>query len=314
MSNRSTETDNVPHKAGTATTRSIRVAYEEFGATDAPPILLIMGFGAQLTLWPTELCESLAREGFRVIRFDNRDIGLSTKFEGMRVDGSSLARMVRSQLGMPSTVPYTLHDMAADTRNFLDALGIERAHLVGASMGGMITQLVAATYPARVASASIVFSSTNERFLPPPAPTALKALLTAPPKNATMDEIVEHSARNFRVLGGPAFPRDHEELRELSRTQIERSYYPQGMVRQLAAVLGSGSLRPYAQRIKAPTTVIHGTADPLLRPACGRAVARAIPGARLSMIEGMGHDLPAAVTPRLASEILENIARAAENE
>lgn len=299
-------------------TRSIRVAYEEFtpGPSDSsgspadsrPPIVLIMGFGAQLTLWPAELCEQLAANGYRVIRYDNRDIGLSTKFDGMRVSGSFVARLLRSQLGLASNVPYTLHDMAADARNLLDALEIERAHLVGASMGGMITQLVAATYPERVASASIIFSSTNERFLPPPMPSAIRALLRPPPRNATLDELVEHSARNFQMLGGPAYPREHEELRELARTQLERSYYPQGMVRQLAAVLGSGSLRPYAARITAPTTVIHGSKDPLLKPACGRAIARAIPHSRLVMIDGMGHDLPASVVPRLASEILDTAA------
>ncbi|WP_308198654.1 alpha/beta hydrolase [Hoyosella sp. YIM 151337] len=324
MTDRPTETsertgpDGSPHTTveqteGIVRTRSIRVAYEEFvpppgGNPDSrPPIVLIMGFGAQLILWPTELCEQLAAAGYRVIRYDNRDIGLSTKFEGMQVGGSFIARLLRSQLGLASEVPYTLHDMAADARNFLDALRIERAHLVGASMGGMITQLVAATYPERVASASIVFSSTNERFLPPPTPAAIRALLRPPPRNATTEDLIEHSARNFHMLGGPAFPREHDELRELARTQIERSYYPQGMVRQLAAVLGSGSLRPYAARIQAPTTVIHGTNDPLLKPACGRAVARAIPGSRLVMIDGMGHDLPTSVVPTLADEILATI-------
>ncbi|WP_279345114.1 alpha/beta fold hydrolase [Hoyosella rhizosphaerae] len=300
---------DIPTRTGIAPTSPVRLAYEEFGPEDGPAILLVMGFGAQMIMWPTELCLTLAREGFRVIRFDNRDIGLSTKFEGIRVEGSLVARLARSQLGLPSSVPYTLVDMAADSRKLLDYLGIAKAHIVGASMGGMITQIFAAENPQRALSASIIFSSTNEKFLPPPTPPALLALVGPAPRNASLDELVNHAAKNFKVLGGPAHPRSDDELRDLARSLLTRSYYPAGMVRQFAAVIGTGSLKRFAQRITAPTAVIHGTADPLLRPACGKAVARAVPGARLFLIDGMGHDLPESVLPHISSVVLDNIAR-----
>ncbi|WP_278314263.1 alpha/beta fold hydrolase [Lolliginicoccus levis] len=303
-------TTEVPTRSGFAEAGDLRLGFEEHGPADGIPILLIMGFGAQLTLWPQQLCTTLAMKGFRVIRFDNRDIGLSTKLDGTRVEGRFLARILRSQLGKPSDVPYTLVDMAEDTRQLLDSLGIERAHIVGASMGGMITQVLAAQYPERVHSATIIFSSTNEPFLPPPTPTALRALLAPPPRNPTTEALVERSVRTFRVLSGPGYPRSTEELRELALEQVQRSHYPAGMVRQFAAVLGTGSLREYARAITAPATVIHGSADPLVRPRSGRAVARAIPGASLTVIDGMGHDLPPALVPRIAGEILAATARA----
>lgn len=293
-------------REGRAHTNGIELAYEDRGDPAAPPLLLVMGFAAQLTLWPDGLCQQLADRGFRVIRFDNRDIGLSTKLEGTRVNGSFLARMARFEAGRPSEVPYTLHDMADDTAGLLDALGIESAHVVGASMGGMITQSLAARHPGRVRSVGIVFSSTNEPLLPPPSPAAIKALIGAPPKGATTEQLVEHSVRTFKVIGSPAFPASEDELREKARASIERSYYPAGVIRQLAAVLGTGSLKPYARMIDKPTVVLHGKRDPLLRPACGKAVARAVKGATLTLIDGMGHDLPEATWGTLVDALAAN--------
>lgn len=298
---------------GRAKANGIELAYEDLGDPEAPPMLLVMGFGAQLTLWPDQMCAMLADRGFRVIRFDNRDIGLSSKIEGQRVRGSFVKRLAFSQLGRPSEVPYTLHDMADDAAGLLDDLGLASAHVVGASMGGMITQSLAARHPDRVRSVGIIFSSTNEPLLPPPAPAAIRALITGPPKGASREQIVEHSVRAFRVLGSPAFPPTDDELREKVRASIERSYYPAGVIRQLAAVLGTGSLKPYAQAIDKPAVVLHGASDPLLRPACGKAVARAIKGARLHLIDGMGHDLPEATWGTLVEELARNAADADES-
>ena len=197
--------------------------------------------------------------------------------------------------------------MAADAEGLLDHLGIESAHVVGASMGGMIAQVLAARGPQRVRSLGIFFSSTNQPLLPPPRTRAMRALLKRPTGSA--EEIIAASARARRTIGSPKFARPLADLEADARRDFTRSYYPAGVVRQLAAVTGTGSLLPYSKRITAPTVVIHGAADPLLRPACGRAVTKAIPGAKLNMIEGMGHDLPQALWPRFTGVLTENFAR-----
>lgn len=299
-------------RSGHVTANGVELAYEDVGDTSDPALVMIMGFGAQLTLWPDEMFTALAAKGFRVIRYDNRDIGLSSKLDGQRVNGSFLQRIARSQLGRSSEVPYTLHDMADDAVGLLDAFELESAHIVGASMGGMISQSLAARYPARVRSLGIIFSSTNEPLLPPPAPAAIKALISGPGKGATKEQIIEHSVRAFRTIGSPDFPAAEADLRAKAKASYERSYYPAGVIRQLAAVLGTGSLKDHAKSIDSPTVVIHGTRDPLLRPACGKAVARAVKGSQLHMIEGMGHDLPDAVWPEIVRRIADN-ARKAES-
>ena len=296
-------------RRGVAEANGLELAYEDMGDVLHPPIVLVMGLSAQLTLWPLGFCEGLVAEGYRVIRFDNRDIGLSTKLGDLKVKGPVWKRMVRAQLGLSSPVPYTLVDMADDVLGLLDFMQIRRAHIVGASMGGMITQIFAAKYPDRVRSVGIIFSSTNQALLPPPKPSALKLLTSGPGKGATSEQYIAHSAKFMRAIHSPNYSFSDAELLEMARASHARSFYPAGVLRQYNAILGTGSLRPYAKRITKPTVVIHGDADPLVRPACGRAVARAIPRSQWLLVKGMGHDLPPGVWPVITQALITNMMR-----
>ncbi|MCB9409889.1 alpha/beta hydrolase [Mycolicibacterium sp.] len=279
-------------RSGYAHHGDIELHYEDLGNADDPAVLLIMGLGAQLVLWHEEFCQELLDRGYRVIRFDNRDVGLSSKLHGQRHDGALVPRLLRSFLGLSSPSVYRLEDMADDAAALLDHLGVERAHIVGASMGGMIAQIFAARYPQRTGGLGIIFSSNNTPLLPPPAPKALMSLIKGPPPNSPREVIVENSIRVSRIIGSPGYPKSDERLRADAIEAYERAYYPQGIGRHFAAILGSGSLGRYDKQITAPTVVIHGRADTLMRPAGGRAIAKAIPGARLVLFDGMGHDLP----------------------
>ncbi|WP_245650303.1 alpha/beta fold hydrolase [Millisia brevis] len=290
--------------SGVAKVGEIELAWQQFGDPDAPPIVLIMGFGAQSVRWPDTFCRRLADPGYRVIRFDNRDIGLSTILDGVRAPMLDPARMARHWLGLPSPAPYTLADMADDTVGLFDALDLDRVHLIGESMGGMIAQIVAAEHPERIRSLGIVHSSTLQPFLPPPRPAAIRAMTTGPTDPSDPESILHQGARATMVIGSPGFPRPYEEHLEVARASYERSYHPAGIIRQLAALTGAGSLLPHSRRISAPTVVLHGKADPLVPIACGRAVARAIPDARLVTIPGWGHDLPEPLHRRLTDELL----------
>jgi pimeloyl-ACP methyl ester carboxylesterase len=297
-------------RSGKADANGLQIAYEDMGGITDPPVLLIMGFGAQLTYWPLEFCRSLVDAGNRVIRFDNRDIGLSSKLDGVRVDGSKWARMARHQLGLSSPVPYTLADMANDLLGLCDHLGIEFAHVVGASMGGMIAQIFAAEHPERVMSLGIMFSTTNQPLLPPPRPSALRALISSPGKNPTREQVIDMIVESSIAISSPGYPESDDAVRERATAAYDRSFYPAGVIRQFAAATGTGSLLLYSRRIDKPTVVIHGSADPILRPGNGRAVAKAIKGAELHVIEGMGHDLPPQLMPRLSKLLLDSFAHA----
>lgn len=284
-----------------AQANGIELEYETFGPDTAPPVLLIMGLGAQLTVWPTELCEALVARGYRVIRHDNRDVGLSTKFEG--AVAPALPEIVQAlRAGQAPKVPYTLDDMAADAVGLLDALGVGKAHIVGASMGGMIAQLVAANHPERVLSLTSIMSSTGNPALPPATPEAM-AVLTGRPEGTDIDALVAFGMKSARVIGSPAYPAEEAALEERTRRNILRSNYPAGFARQMAAIYASGDRRPKLASIVAPTLVIHGTADPLVPPEGGRDTAANIPGAELLEIEGMGHDLPLPLVDRIADAI-----------
>ena len=297
-------------RTGVARSGDVDIYYEDMGDPDDPAVLLIMGLGAQLLLWRTAFCEKLVAEGLRVIRYDNRDVGLSTKFGREKVVGSTLTRMARFWLGTPTRAVYTLEDMADDATAVLDHLGIERAHVVGASMGGMIAQIVAARLAERTRSLAVIFSSNNRRFLPPPAPRALLALIHGPPPGSPRKVVVDNAVRVSRIIGSPAYPTPEARIRADAIEAYERSYYPWGYARQFGAILGSGSLVGYDDRISAPTVVIHGLADRLMRPAGGRAVAETIRGARLVLIEGMGHDLPEPLWGRVIGALSLNFAEA----
>ncbi|GFG97806.1 alpha/beta hydrolase [Mycobacterium timonense] len=297
-------------RTGHATSGDLKLYYEDMGDVDDPPVLLIMGLGAQLLLWRTAFCEKLVDRGLRVIRYDNRDVGLSSK-TGPGSSGQPLAtRLVRSWLGLPSQAVYKLEDMADDAAAVLDHLGIDRAHIVGASMGGMIAQIFAGRFRERTQSLAVIFSSNNAALLPPPAPRALLALLKGPPPNSPREVIVDNAVRVGKIIGSPRYRVPDEQARAEAAEGYDRNYYPQGVARHFAAVLGSGSLRRYNRGTVAPTVVIHGRADKLMRPFGGRAVARAIGGARLVLFDGMGHDLPQQLWDQVVGVLTNNFGKA----
>ncbi len=288
-------------RTGTARSGELDIYYEDMGDPNHPAVLLIMGLGAQLLLWRKGFCEKLVDQGLRVIRYDNRDVGLSTKVSG-RTGAKLLPRMVRSFLGRRSPAVYTLEDMADDAAALLDHLEIDRAHIVGASMGGMIAQIFAARFDERTRTLGVIFSSNNQALLPPPGPKQLRALLQRP-ADATQEAIIANAIRVAKIIGSPGYPRPEEQLRADAIEGYERAYYPAGIARHFAAVLGSGSLLHYDRQITAPTVVIHGKADKLMRPSGGRAIAHAIKGARLVLIDGMGHDLPEQLWDQVVGEL-----------
>jgi pimeloyl-ACP methyl ester carboxylesterase len=300
-------------RSGHAITRGpsgdLKLYYEDMGDVDHPPILLIMGLGAQLLLWRTAFCQKLVEQGWRVIRYDNRDVGLSDRTERHSPRQPMVLRLVRSWLGLPSEAHYTLEDMADDAAALLDHLGIDHAHVVGASMGGMIAQIFAARFPERTKSLAVIFSSNNQPFLPPPAPRALLALIKGPPPDSPRDVIVDNAVRVSKIIGSPGYRAPDDQLRAEAIEAYERAYYPWGVAKHFGAVLGSGSLRRYNRRTVAPTVVIHGRADKLMRPFGGRAVASAINGARLVLFDGMGHDLPQQLWDQVIGILTSNFAK-----
>ncbi len=281
------------------TANHLQIEYESFGAESAPAILLIMGLGAQLGRWNLELCDALVARGYRVIRFDNRDCGLSSKLDAAGVP--DIGRALRS--GEPLTAPYTLADMAADCVGLLDALGIARAHIVGASMGGAIAQLVAALYPQRTLSLTSIMSTSSHPDLPPPTPAAAQALLAPLPATRDKERLIEDAIRRQLAVASPDFPSCPQRLRNLFAEEHERGFHPRGVSRQLAAFLASGDRRALLATIRAPTLVLHGADDPLIPVDCGRDVAAYIPGATMRVIEGMAHDFPLALTEVFAEAI-----------
>jgi pimeloyl-ACP methyl ester carboxylesterase len=245
-----------------------------------------------------------------VIRYDNRDVGLSSKLHGRRQNGPLAPRMVRSFLGVRSPAIYTLEDMADDAAALLDHLGIDRAHVVGASMGGMIAQVFAARFKHRTNTLAVIFSSNNQPLLPPPGPAQLQAILRKP-NGSSREAIIENAIRVTKIIGSPGYPKPEATIRAEAIEGYERSYYPAGIGRHFAAVLGTGSLLGYDRQIEAPTVVIHGKADKLMRPSGGRAVARAIRRARLVLFDGMGHELPEQLWDDIVGELKTNFAEVA---
>lgn len=279
----------------------IEIFYEDRGSPDAEVILLVMGLGAQMTLWPDELVAALVGDGFRVIRYDNRDIGLSQKFEGARAP-SLPVQVLRKKIGFPARVPYTLKDMADDGIGLLDALGIARAHVVGASMGGMIAQLMAVHHGERLASLTSIMSTTGNGKLPQAEKHAIDALV-APIKSMEEESLVAHGLNIAKNIGSPGYPFDPEQQRDRVLLNMRRSVYPAGLPRQLAAIIDDGCRRSRLASVTVPTLVMHGEADPLVKLEAGEDTARHISGARLVTIPGWGHDLPLVLVPRIASEI-----------
>ena len=277
----------------------ITVEYDETGPRDAPVILLIMGLGLQLIAWPQSFCEGLAARGFRVIRFDNRDVGHSTPIETGSLATASM--MARAFIGLPVKPPYTLTDMAHDALGLLDALGITRAHVVGASMGGMIAQILAIEHPERVKSLTSIMSTTGDRGLPGPRPNVLRALMRPRPRNKAL--AVRRGMDLYRLIAGSGYPPTDAELRDKVERSMQRSDRPGAVFRHLIAVRTAPSRVEALRRLHVPTLVLHGDNDPLVPLAGGEATAAAIPGARLRIVPGMGHFLPEALIPLLVDEI-----------
>lgn len=278
----------------------LQLETERLGDPGHPAILLIQGLGTPLTRWPLPLCERLVAEGFQVIRFDNRDIGLSTKLDGLGLpDLAGFLQGLR-----PLTPLYTLADMAADSVALLDALGIRQAHVVGASMGGMIAQLLAALYPGRCLSLTSIMSSTGNPLLPPPTPAALQALFAPLPPIRDEAHMVAEWVRRQQVLMSPGYPTPVAELHAMFTAEYRRNFHPPGVARQLAALLTGGDRRCLLASLRIPAVVLHGESDPLIPVACGRDTAASIPGAELRTVPGMGHDFPVALVPQFAAAIL----------
>lgn len=288
----------------TVSSNGIELEVEEFGEKDAPVVVLIMGLGMQLLAWPEPFCQRLAEAGYRVIRFDNRDCGLSHKCHGMKAPHIVKAAML-SRLGKSFPVPYTLDDMALDTIGLFDALGIEQAHIVGASMGGMIAQILAAKHSPRILTMTSIMSTSGHPSYSTPSPKAAKQLFFSRPKSRDIEDILDYSLKVWEVIGSPKYPVDPVTLRTQIRRSVERSSYPQGFLRQLTAILASGSRRRLLQQIEVPTLVIHGNQDPLVPLAGGQDTAAHIPGARLEVIDGMGHNIP----PQLHTSITDMLLR-----
>lgn len=283
-----------------ARANGIDLCYEIFGEADAEPMLLIMGLGAQMIHWDDDFCRQLAGRGFRVIRFDNRDIGKSSKLSGgKRLTPVELLKL--RFLKIPIKAPYKLHDMAEDVVGLMDALHIKAAHLVGASMGGMIAQEIAISFPQRVRSLTSIMSTTGNPKVPPPTREAA-AMLMAPPPN-TKEEFFARFAQTWKILRVGSFPEDEARDQGRAERTFERGLNPAGVGRQLRAILASGNRKERLRSVTAPTLVIHGTVDPLVRPEGGKDTAASISGAKLLMIEGMGHALPIPMWPEIIGAI-----------
>ncbi len=292
-----------------AKANDIQLEYDTFGDISSPPLVLIMGLGVQMIMWDEEFCRQLAQKGHYVIRFDNRDIGLSTKFDDAGAPDVMKALSALMQ-GKKVDAPYSLDDMADDTVGLMDALGIDTAHVCGASMGGMIAQTIAIRHPARVRSLTSIMSTTGALDLPQPKPEIMAFLLTPPPQEREAN--IEHGLKLWRTIGSPGFPPDEERIRRMAALSYDRCFHPEGVARQIMAVWAQGDRTPALKSVTTPTLVIHGAADPLLLVECGEATARAVPGSSLLVIEGMGHDLPVGAWPQIIDAIAAHTSKAGQ--
>jgi pimeloyl-ACP methyl ester carboxylesterase len=282
----------------------VELCYETYGDASAPPVLLIMGLGTQMIGWPVEFCEGIAERGFHVIRYDNRDVGRSTRFD--HVKPPTPRELATRRIGK---LAYTLEDMADDAAGLLEALGHGSAHVVGASMGGMLGQILALRHPERVRSFVSIMSTTGSRFVGQPAAVVYPFFFKPIPR--TKEGYIERGLEMWKVIGSPnGLARPADEVRELLSLSYERGLSPAGTMRQLGAIVKTGNRTKDLKRIAAPTLVIHGTKDKMIRVSGGKATAKAIPGAELDLVEGMGHDLPRKVWPRLIDGIERTAKRA----
>lgn len=294
-------------------TPSVKLCMREYGDPAGEPVVLIMGLACQLTHWPEHFLAHLIARNLRIICFDNRDAGLS-EHVGSNIKVDTRLAFFAHKLGLHPNANYTLHDMAADTSYLISALGLPRAHIVGISMGGMIGQILAAHYRGQVASLTTLMSSTNSPRLPMPELSLLLRLGLAGRAPKSKEELVQRWIKFWRLIQSPDYRTPKQEIENMVRAGFDRNYAPAGTLRQLQAIIASGSLEKIIRTIEVPTQVIHGTKDPLLKPLCGRAIAKHIPGAHLHLIPGMGHDLPKQLSDKLAHLIHQHIETALLNE
>jgi len=280
----------------------ITLEVEDHGSPNGEPLVLIMGLGMQLIAWHEDFVQSLVDRGFRVIRFDNRDIGLSENFDRLGVPNLAIAAL-KHTVGWQVNSPYSLVDMANDTAGLLDAMGIAKAHICGASMGGMVGQQLALHHPNRVKSLTLIMTSSGSRQLPQPSMKVRTAMLSRPDDPKSFDSIVAHYVSIYKLIGSPGYPAGDEWLTKRLSMSVKRSYRPRGTTRQLTAIAADGDRSKLLSRISAPTQILHGLSDPLVPVEAGRQLASLIPGAKMDLIEGMGHDLPMALWPRFADGI-----------
>lgn len=287
----------------------VSLEVDDRGPTGGEPLLLIMGLGMQLLGWPDGFVGQLVARGFRVIRFDNRDIGLSQRFDHLGVPNLALDAL-RHFTGMRVRSPYTLADLADDSAALIEALGLRSAHVCGASMGGMVAQHLAVRHPQRLRSLTLMMTTSGARHLPQPHWKLQAAMLSRPQNPREFANLMAHYVRIARMIGSPAYPADEQELRERLAQSLRRSYRPAAVARQLVAIAADGDRSVLLPRIQAPTQVIHGLQDPLVPVEAGRDLARRIPGAQIDLVEGMGHDLPEPLWPRFVEGIAKAAARA----
>ena len=280
----------------------IALEVEDHGPANGEPLILVMGLGMQLVAWHPDFVAMLVARGFRVIRFDNRDIGLSQRFDHLGVPNLAIDSL-KYAVGLKVSAPYTMATMADDTAGLLDALGIPAAHICGASMGGMIAQQLAVRHPTRVKSLTLIMTSSGSRRLPGPSLKVRSALISRPQDPKNLQSVVEHYVKLYKLIGSPGYPTDDADLHERLGQSVRRSHRPQGTARQMVAIAADGNRTPLLGQIKVPTQVIHGRDDPLVPVAAGHDLAARIAGAELDVIAGMGHDLPAPLWPRFVAGI-----------
>ena len=284
------------------TANGIALEVEDHGSPDGEPLLLIMGLGMQLVAWHADFVAMLVARGYRVIRFDNRDIGLSQKFDHLGVPNLALDSL-KYAVGMKVKAPYSVADMADDAAALLGALGIPAAHICGASMGGMIAQQLAVRHPERVKSLTLIMTSSGSRHLPGPSMKVRSALISRPRDPKNLQSVIEHYVSLYRLIGSPGYPASDADLNERLGLSVRRSHRPQGTARQMVAIAADGNRTKLIERLKVPTQIIHGKQDPLVPVAAGIDLAAKIPDAKIDLIEGMGHDLPVELWPRFVAGI-----------
>ena len=291
----------MPH----VTANNIEMAYESYGDADAPTVLLIMGLGGQLTMWPDQLIEDLVAGGYHVIAFDNRDIGLSHQHKGEKPP-HIIRQMLLRRLGIRLKTPYDLDDMANDTIGLMDALKLDRVHLVGISMGGMIAQHVSAMAPERVKSLTAIMTTTGNPKLPRPSRDIMRAMIRRGPPPTTRGEIIDQSVATFTLIGTPGENHNTNGMRDRIARSYDRNYNPAGVLRQMSAIVAAGDFRAKTRRISAPTLVLHGSVDPLVPIEGGHDIAGLVHNVRMEIIDGMGHDVPPRFLPQLTQHMLDH--------